>query len=111
VRFDCHWCETQCKLLRFSQRKNGANFKCAVFDIWVLDQHDQGEFYMKKYEYKTLEMPFKQCMFSREDPDIDRFLNEEGACGWRLHQIILPASSNFGETEKILAILEREIPV
>jgi hypothetical protein len=41
-------------------------------------------------------------------PNIEALLNAEGEQGWRLHQIVLPAGSNFGQSEKTIAILERE---
>ncbi|AOT11243.1 hypothetical protein S4054249_21240 [Pseudoalteromonas luteoviolacea] len=64
---------------------------------------------MTKYEYKTLELPFKFGIFKQGTPDIDEALNEEGKNGWRLKQMVLPASSNMGQSEKMIAILEREL--
>ncbi|KZN62846.1 hypothetical protein N473_18195 [Pseudoalteromonas luteoviolacea CPMOR-1] len=64
---------------------------------------------MTKYEYKTLELPFKFGIFKQGTPDIDEALNAEGKDGWRLKQMVLPASSNMGQSEKMIAILEREL--
>lgn len=63
---------------------------------------------VKKYEYKTVEMPFRFGILKQGMPDIEAVLNAEGENGWRLHQIVVPAGSNFGQSEKMIAILERE---
>lgn len=63
---------------------------------------------MRKYEYKTVEMPFRFGVMRQGTPDIEAALNAEGEKGWRLHQIVVPAGSNFGQSEKMIAILERE---
>jgi len=63
---------------------------------------------MKKFEYKTVEMPFRFGILKQGTPDIEAVLNAEGEKGWRLHQIVVPAGSNFGQSEKMIAILERE---
>jgi hypothetical protein len=64
---------------------------------------------MKKFEYKTIELPFKFGIFKQGTPDIDEALNIEGAEGWRLNQMVLTTSSNMGQSEKMIAILEREL--
>ncbi len=76
-------------------------------DVRDLDYEDQPK--MKRYEYKTVELPFKFGIFKQGTPDIDETLNVEGAKGWRLNQMVLPASSNMGQSEKMIAILEREL--
>lgn len=81
----------------------------AALDIDVIDLDYEESPTMTRYEYKTVEMPFKERLFSRDTPDIENLLNAEGDAGWRLHQIVLPASSSFGQTEKMVAILEREV--
>ena len=63
---------------------------------------------MKRYEYKTVDMPFKFGVFKQGTPDIESVLNGAGEDGWRLHQIVIPTSSNFGQSERMVAILERE---
>jgi len=75
-------------------------------DIQSLDYEESGS--VKKYEYKTVEMPFKFGILRQGTPDIDEVLNEHGNHGWRLHQIIMPASSNMGQSEKMIAVFERE---
>lgn len=63
---------------------------------------------MTRYEYKTVEMPFRFGVLKQGTPDIEKFLNAEGEKGWRLHQIVTPATANFGQSDKMIAILERE---
>jgi hypothetical protein len=53
-------------------------------------------------------MPFRFGILKQGLPDIESVLNAEGENGWRLHQIVLPLASNFGQSEKMIAILERE---
>ena len=62
---------------------------------------------MKKYEYKMVELPIKMGLFKPKTPDIESLLNAEGDLGWKLQQIVLPASS-FGESGNMVVILERE---
>jgi len=81
----------------------------SAFELDVRDLDFKEQPKMKKYEYKTVEMPFKFGIFKQGTPDIEEVLNIEGAEGWRLHQVILPASSNMGQSEKMIAILEREL--
>ena len=63
---------------------------------------------MKKYEYKTVDLPLGIGFFKSKTPDIESLLNAEGEQGWRLHQIILPATGDFGRSDKFIVILERE---
>jgi len=35
-------------------------------------------------------------------------LNRQGAQGWKLNQMILPAAT-FGESEQVIDVLEREV--
>ena len=63
---------------------------------------------MKRYEYKTVELPLGMGFFKSKTPDIESLLNAEGEQGWRLHQIILPATGDFGRSDKFIVILERE---
>ena len=62
---------------------------------------------MKKYEYKTVELPFKFRFFKSGTPDVQSLLNAEGQNGWQLKQLVLPASG-FGESDSMIVILERE---
>ncbi|MEW5251778.1 DUF4177 domain-containing protein [Microbulbifer discodermiae] len=62
---------------------------------------------MKKYEYKTIELPFKTGLFKTGTPDVESLLNTEGELGWRLHQVVLPAVG-FGESSSMMVIFERE---
>ncbi|WP_249977997.1 DUF4177 domain-containing protein [Vreelandella olivaria] len=81
----------------------------AALEIDIRDLDYEESTKMKKYEYKTIEMPFKFGIFKQKTPDVENLLNAEGAQGWRLHQVVLPASSNFGQTDKMVVIFEREI--
>jgi len=81
----------------------------SAFELDVRDLDHIKEPKMKKYEYKTIELPFKFGIFKQGTPDIDEPLNEAGAEGWRLSQMVVPNSSNMGQSEKMVAILEREI--
>ena len=80
----------------------------ATFEIDVSDLDYEDIPAMKKYEYKTVEMPFKFGLIKQKAPDVESLLNAQGDQGWRLHQIITTASSNFGQSEKMIVILERE---
>lgn len=85
--------------------------KKALASVFGIDIHDLEYLekpFVKKYEYKTVEMPFRFGIVKQGTPDIEKILNAEGEKGWRLHQIVMPASSNFGQSEKMVAILERE---
>lgn len=62
---------------------------------------------MIKYEYKTVELPFKFRFFKSGTPDVQSLLNAEGQNGWQLKQIVTP-TSGFGESDSMIVILERE---
>lgn len=68
-----------------------------------------------KHEYKTLDIPIKRGFMSGISktplPNIEKILNEEGAQGWRLVQILTPDTlSSWGKaTENMVALLERPI--
>jgi transcriptional regulator with XRE-family HTH domain len=81
----------------------------SAFELDVRDLDYEEQLKVKKYEYKTIELPFKFGIFKQGTPDIDEALNAEGAEGWRLNQMVIPASSNMGQSEKMIAILEREL--
>ncbi len=63
---------------------------------------------MPKYQYKTINIKFTHGFFKKGTPDVSKVLNKEAVDGWRFKQMILPASS-FGESEQMVAILEKEI--
>ena len=79
----------------------------ATFEIDACDLDYEGIPIMKKYEYKMVELPLKMGLFKPKTPDIESLLNAEGDLGWKLQQIVLPASS-FGESGNMVVILERE---
>lgn len=63
---------------------------------------------MKKFQYKTLVLPFRVGMFKQGLPDVQSALDAEGLEGWQLKQMVLPSSS-FGSSDSMVAILERPI--
>ena len=62
---------------------------------------------MKRYECRTVVLPFRVGLFRRGLPDIERALNREGHDGWRLRQVMLPTSAP-GTSDSVVAIPERE---
>ena len=63
---------------------------------------------MVKYEYKTINIKFSRGFFKKSTPDVAEVLNKESRNGWRFKQMMLPAGS-FGESEQMVAILEKTI--
>ena len=63
---------------------------------------------LMKFEYKTIVLPFKFGIFKQGMPDIQEALCDAGLDGWQLKQIILP-SSEWGKSDRIVAILERPL--
>jgi hypothetical protein len=63
---------------------------------------------MKKFEYKTLVLPFRIGIFKQGVPDIKAALDAEGGEGWQFKQMILP-SSQWGTSDSMVAILERTV--
>jgi hypothetical protein len=63
---------------------------------------------MKKFEYKTLVLPFRVGIFKQGVPDIKAALDAEGSDGWQFKQMILP-SSQWGTSDNMVAILERTV--
>ena len=65
---------------------------------------------MTKYEYKTVTVKQKGMglITSREVPELENVLNREGRDGWRFREVVLP-SGVFGESDKAIAIFEREL--
>ena len=68
---------------------------------------------MVKHEYKTLNIPIKKGFLSGISktplPNMEKILNEEGANGWRLVQILTPdLLTSWGRaTENMVALFER----
>jgi DNA-binding XRE family transcriptional regulator len=80
----------------------------AVLEIDVCDLDQEESSNMKTYEYKTIEAPFRIGFFKAKSPDFENLLNAEGEQGWRLHDVVLTASSSFGQTDRAVIIFERE---
>jgi transcriptional regulator with XRE-family HTH domain len=85
--------------------------KKALASVFGIDIHDL--VYVEKptvtkYEYKSVEMPFRFGVLKQGTPDIEKVLNAEGDKGWRLHQIITPAGASFGQSDRMIVIFERE---
>ncbi|HEX3603212.1 MAG TPA: DUF4177 domain-containing protein [Steroidobacteraceae bacterium] len=85
--------------------------KKALASVFGIDIHDL-EYVEKpsvtRYEYKSVEMPFRFGVLKQGMPNIEKILNVEGDKGWRLHQIIMPAGASFGQSDRMTAIFERE---
>jgi len=79
----------------------------ATFDVDFTSLTFEEVTAMKKYEYKTVELPFKFRFFKSGTPDVQSLLNAEGQNGWQLKQIVTP-TSGFGESDSMIVILERE---
>ena len=68
---------------------------------------------MVKHEYKTLNILIKKGFLSGLSktplPNMEKILNEEGAKGWRLVQILTPDMlTSWGKaTENMVALFER----
>ena len=85
-----------------------------AFGVAVKDLEYQESLSMQTYEYKTLDIEWKQGFLSRlkmpQLPDLTPTLNREGQEGWRLVQIVLPDLLLGGKSvEKVVAIFERPI--
>lgn len=87
----------------------------SVFEIDMKALESKGSTVMVKHEYKTLNISIKRGFLSGISktplPDIEKILNEEGAYGWRLVQILTPdVLSSWGKaTENMVALLERPV--
>ena len=79
----------------------------SVFGISIHDLEYVEKPSVTKYEYKSVEMPFRFGVLKQGTPDIEKILNAEGEKGWRLQQIIMPAGAT-GQSDKMIAIFERE---
>lgn len=69
---------------------------------------------MQKYEYKTLDIEWKQGFLAGIKPaplpDLPAIFNREGQEGWRLIQLLQPDLLMSGKSvEKIVAVFERPI--
>ena len=79
----------------------------SVFGISIHDLEHVEKPSVTKYEYKSVEMPFRFGVLKQGTPDIEKVLNAEGDEGWRLLQVIMPAGAT-GQSDKMIAIFERE---
>lgn len=67
---------------------------------------------MQKYTYKTkkIDLVGKGIVsFRKKVPDLDAQINAEAQDGWRLHDIVAVAGSNFGATETVILIFEKPL--
>lgn len=78
----------------------------AAFEADIQELKIAAENVMPRYEYKTLELPFKTGFIKQVVPDISAALNKEGREGWRLSQVVAPIGSG-GSSVSVIAILER----
>jgi transcriptional regulator with XRE-family HTH domain len=87
----------------------------SVFDIDIKALETKEQPAMVKHEYKTLNIPIKKGFLSGISktplPNIEKILNEEGANGWRLVQILTPDPLTGGgkATENMVALFERPV--
>ena len=87
----------------------------SVFDIDITALEARERSTMLKHEYKTLNIPIKKGFLSGISktplPNIEKILNEEGANGWRLVQILTPdLLTSWGKaTENMVALFERPV--
>ena len=87
-----------------------------AFGIAVKDLEYQESSSMQTYEYKTLDIEWKNSFLSSLKsprlPDLTPMLNKEGQEGWRLVQILLPdLLVGAKSVEKLVAIFERPISI
>jgi transcriptional regulator with XRE-family HTH domain len=87
-----------------------------AFGIAVKDLEYQESSSMQTYEYKTLDIEWKQTFLSslkaQRLPDLTPTLNREAQEGWRLVQILLPELLLGGKSvERVVAIFERPISI
>jgi transcriptional regulator with XRE-family HTH domain len=87
----------------------------SVFNIDIKALETREPPTMIKHEYKTLNIPIKKGFLSGISktplPNIEKILNEEGASGWRLVQILTPdLLTSWGKaTENMVALFERPV--
>ena len=87
----------------------------SVFDIDIKALETKELPAMIKHEYKTLNIRIKKGFLSGISktplPNIEKILNEEGANGWRLVQILTPdLLTSWGKaTENMVALFERPV--
>ena len=87
----------------------------SVFEIDIKALESKESTTMVKHEYKTLNIKIKKGFFSgivnTPLPNFEKILNEEGAQGWRLVQILSPEifSSMGKATENMIALFERPL--
>jgi transcriptional regulator with XRE-family HTH domain len=87
----------------------------SVFDIDIKALEARELSTMLKHEYKTLNISVKKGFLSGISktplPNIEKILNEEGANGWRLVQILTPdLLTSWGKAnENMVALFERPV--
>ncbi len=86
----------------------------SVFGIAIKELESKEFPMMQKYEYRTLEIAWKQGFLagirSVPLPDLKAILDREGREGWRLVQILTPELVMSAKAvEKLVAIFERAI--
>src|ERR1700722_19771317 len=79
----------------------------SVFGINIHDLEYVEKPSVTKYEYKSVEMPFRFGVLKQGTPDIEKVLNAEGDKGWRLRQKVMPEAAT-GKAAKLMAVFKRE---
>lgn len=87
----------------------------AAFDVAIEDLDYQEVHRMKQYQYKTMEIEWKEGFLAGlkkpQLPDLAPILNREGQDGWLLVQILTPELGQAawsGKTGTLLALFQRE---
>jgi DNA-binding XRE family transcriptional regulator len=84
----------------------------SAFGIHISDLEPKESSKMKKYEYKTLEIPNKEGFLTgimkQQLPDFAAILNEQGQEGWLLVQILMP-DPIMGKAGRLVALFQREV--
>jgi transcriptional regulator with XRE-family HTH domain len=86
----------------------------SVFGVAIKDLEQKEIPMVQKYEYKTLDIEWKQGFLAGIKtaplPDLKTILTREGREGWRLVQVLSPDRTISAKNiEKMLAIFERPI--
>jgi transcriptional regulator with XRE-family HTH domain len=87
----------------------------AAFEIAVKDLEHMELPTIQTYQYKTINIEWKQGFFagikSAPLPELTTILNKEGQEGWRLVQILPPDLMMTNTVHKLVAIFERPLSI
>jgi ABC-type sulfate transport system permease subunit len=63
---------------------------------------------MSKLEYKTVLLPYRPSVFDKDSKELEEMLNQLGAEGWQLSQLVTP-SAVWGRSNGMIAIMARPL--